>query len=366
MSDATSGPAADAAPAQEPIARIDVQAPAITQESFSDASEAARYLASLRSKKPQAESAPQAAPAEQDTGDEPAAAQQEADPGEEIEATEAEELPPIEPPRSWTKEAKDRWAGLPRETQEYLAQRESERDRGLQRSQNEIAEQRKAAQAAREAAEQARKDYEARLPALMQALDGVNQQNFADIRTMDDVVKLQSEDPFRFQAWQVHQMRLQAAKAETDRITREQQGEAQSKWASHVQNEGAKFQESLSEADKAKLGDLMKEAPKFLNERGFTQQELADLWNGKDRLSLHDHRIQSLILDGMKYQHIQNAPKVVASKDLPPVQKPGTPRAGGAEAEIQALERRFNKDPSEANGFALLEARERLATRRRA
>jgi hypothetical protein len=35
---------------------------------------------------------------------------------------------------------------------------------------------------------------------------------FSDIKTMDDVVRLQHEDPNRFQAWQVYQMRLQAAK----------------------------------------------------------------------------------------------------------------------------------------------------------
>jgi hypothetical protein len=49
----------------------------------------------------------------------------------------------------------------------------------------------------------------------MQELQSAQQNAFADIKTMDDVVKLQAEDPFRFQAWQVQQMRLQAAKAET-------------------------------------------------------------------------------------------------------------------------------------------------------
>ena len=151
----------------------------------------------------------------------------------------------------------------------------------------------------------------------------------------------------------------QAAKAETDRITREQQGEAQSKWASHVQNEGAKFQESLSEADKAKLGDLMKEAPKFLTDRGFTQQELADLWNGKERLSLHDHRIQSLILDGMKYRDIQNAPARAVPKPVPPVQRPGAaqPRGASQSASIQALNQRLSETGSVNDAFALWQAR---------
>jgi hypothetical protein len=57
------------------------------------------------------------------------------------EAPQAEDAaPPIEPPRSWTKEAKEQWQALPRNTQEYLAQREQERDREVRRSQNEAAE----------------------------------------------------------------------------------------------------------------------------------------------------------------------------------------------------------------------------------
>ena len=62
-------------------------------------------------------------------------------PGEQTEAAEpAPEEPPIAPPRSWTKAEKERFATLPRETQEYLAERETERDREVRRSQNETAE----------------------------------------------------------------------------------------------------------------------------------------------------------------------------------------------------------------------------------
>lgn len=37
--------------------------------------------------------------------------------------------------------------------------------------------------------------------------------NFADIKTTDDIVKMQIEDPARFQAWQVHKMRSEKTKA---------------------------------------------------------------------------------------------------------------------------------------------------------
>lgn len=64
------------------------------------------------------------------------------------EGDRAEEtLPPIAPPRSWSKEYHARWSGLDRETQEYLAQRDSEDSAAVRRGQNEAAEARKKAEA---------------------------------------------------------------------------------------------------------------------------------------------------------------------------------------------------------------------------
>src|SRR5262249_9921193 len=46
------------------------------------------------------------------------------DPGERTEGADREaELPPIEPPRSWTKEDKELFTSLPRATQERIAGR---------------------------------------------------------------------------------------------------------------------------------------------------------------------------------------------------------------------------------------------------
>jgi hypothetical protein len=65
---------------------------------------------------------------ESPAGDDPAddAAHVDAqDPGAKTEGTDpgAAELSPIEPPRSWTKEDKELFTGLPRATQERLAER---------------------------------------------------------------------------------------------------------------------------------------------------------------------------------------------------------------------------------------------------
>jgi hypothetical protein len=316
--------------------------PAPESNSLSDI---ARHLADYR-RKQSGESTPEI-PAEQpdlpEVESPPLQAEQpEAEISEEPEVVEPAE-PAIDPPRSWTKEAKDKWASLPRETQEYLAQRESERDRGLSRSQQELAEQRKAAAAEREAAEKARTQYESQLPALMQALHDANAGAFGDVKTVDDVTRLASEDPFRYLQWQAHQSKMAAVQAELDASQRRAAEEKSNSWNSHVREENEKFVSSLPESDKGKLKEWMAAAPKYLEDRGFTQSELADLWNGKDKISLHDHRLQALILDGLKFRTVQQAKTSIAQKPLPPVLRPGSqaPASGNA-AKIAALTKQLD------------------------
>jgi hypothetical protein len=96
---------------QTPPERADTAAPEAEQEST-------------------AQDADDAAPAPQDPGEKT----ENADPASfETGATrppQDEGLPPIEPPRSWTKEDKELFASLPRATQERLAERERSRQSG--------------------------------------------------------------------------------------------------------------------------------------------------------------------------------------------------------------------------------------------
>lgn len=75
------------------------------------------------------------------------------------------ESPAIEPPTSWNADAKERFKALPPELQKYVAERESERDRGLSKTQQETAEARKAAEAERQAVQQERQALAQRLTA---------------------------------------------------------------------------------------------------------------------------------------------------------------------------------------------------------
>jgi len=318
--------------------------------------QAARLLSQQRRK-------PDPAPVEQPEADpveQPELAQAnaapEADPGEEPEAAEpAEEQPPIEPPRSWTKAEKERFQSLPRETQEYLHTREQERERDFRRSQNEIAEQRKAMEAERQKAEQLRQQYEAKLPQVMQTIQETGP--FSDIRSMADLEKLQVEDPFRFQAYQLHQWKLQTAQADLQEAESRKAQERQSQWAQHVQKENELAAEYIPElADKDKAEKLTSRVAKeLLPELGFKDSELNALASGKEKLSIYDHRVQRLLADALKLRDIQSAPKPVPVKDVPPVQRPGTSKPAGStvSAQIQALQERFNRTGSLKDAQAL-------------
>src|SRR4051812_43670325 len=316
---------------------------------------------------PAAESAEpeKAATAEPESSKEDAAPAKE--PGEDAPDADPPEAEPIEPPRSWTKAEKERFQSLPRETQEYLHTREQERERDFRRIQNEIAEQRKAIETERGKAEEVRKQYEAQLPALMAELQNAQQSAFADIKTVDDVTKLANEDPFRYLQWQAHQTKLQAVNAENERARGEKSRAEQAEWTSYVQKQNELASEYIPElADKVKGPALTQRAADRLNELGFKQEELANLASGKEKLSLYDHRIQRLIFSDLKLSDIQSAPKAVASKTLPPVQKPGVSRpAGAADSEhIQALEAKLNKTGSIRDAEALMNARMNAANRR--
>ena len=316
------------------------------------------------------ESEPEPATAEQESTSQEEDADPETDPSKDEPDTddpEADKLPPIERPRSWAKELDEEWASYPREAQERIAKREQERDTAIRRSQNEAAEARKAAEAVQQAAEQARKDYEAKLPALMRELDSVNQATFADIKTMDDVVKLQAEDPFRFQAWQVHQMRLQAANQESARIEAVKAQERQARRANYEAEQHKVLVELVPEMDNPKsAAELRERAVKMLTDDLGLKNDQLTRWFADDTgyEILQNAGIQKLIADGLKYRDLLNAPKAVAAKPVPPVQKPGNASRQSGDATIQALENRLNKTGSLDDAFALYEARERARSRR--
>jgi hypothetical protein len=288
------------------------------------------------------------------------------DPGERTEdAGRQQEPAPIEPPRSWTKEDKELFTGLPRATQERLAERERSREGDFLRRQNEAADKLKGLTAKEQAVEQARQQYEAALPQLLHTLQQQQAGEFADIKSMADVERLAREDWPRYLLWDLQQKKVAEV---TQHMFAAQHRQAQEKLTQFV--EFAKRQDDLFKekvpdmADETKAAELQKKALAVLGDLGFDEAELVPLWNGHKELSLRDHRLQLLIRDATLWREAQAKAKAAATKPVPPVQRPGaaTVRQGTDEARVQHLTQRLEQTGSLRDAAALVRAR-RAATR---
>jgi hypothetical protein len=364
------GSPADAAPAT-----IDPLPPADTQEPLSLEDAVSRFA--KRRENPTAESADPATAAESppqgDDGDQP-----QADPAEaQTQEAEPAEQPPIEPPRSWTKEEKEAFAKWPREAQESIARVASTREAEFRRSQNEAAEAKKAIEAKLAEVSTERERYlkaaasdieskEADIAARFPHIKSMADVNFlaqeavrlANTGTHEDLVQSQQVQAY-LQAWRTAQDDLAVTKQAKTQAEQQHTTEKQTKWAEFVNNESKAFSETLSADDKGKLKGWLDAAPGFLEAKGFTKEELNALASGQEKLAIHDRRMQSLILDGLKYRDLQNAKVEAAKKPVPPVQRPGAapPRGAAATQNIQALSQRLSASGSIEDALALRMAR---------
>lgn len=304
------------------------------------------------------------------------------------------EKAPLPLPRSWTKEQAEHWNALPRATQEYLADRDSKTSAEVRRVQNEAAEKSKALIAKETAAEQARSQYESKLGSVVEVLEKEQLREFPDIRSQADLDKLSTEfvrltaeatalwatDPLaagqtqakagqiqaKLSAWGIHQSKLVAATNELSQAETRKSQEKKTSWNKHVQDENKLAAEKVPElADKVKGPALRSRAVEMLTELGFTNDELTKLSSGDEKLSIHDHRLQQLINSHVRLAAILKAPKAVAAKPVPPVQRPGTPAARGSanSEQIKALTNKLNTSGNLKDAVALRLAQTRAARR---
>jgi hypothetical protein len=374
MSDTHAAPAGGA----DTVVSVPVSTPAISDNSPISATEAARQLSNYRWKRDnpeaakaeeakQAPAAPEPAAAEPQQSEAKAedAAPLEEAPGETPEVDPVvEEQPSIDPPRSWTKDAKEAFKLLPPALQKDVAELERSREVETRRGQNEVADARKAAEAQRVQAEQLRQQYEVALQGLHQEIQTVRAGEFGDIKTQADVERLANEDWPRFARWQAHQMKVDAVARESQAAQERQAGELKAKWSEYAAKQDQLLNDRAPElADKSKAEKLTKSAQEYLGDIGFRPEELAQAWNGEASLSLRDHRVQLLILDGVKFREAKAGAAKPAPKPVPPVQKPGTSKApiSAADAEVQTLKTAFERNPSAKNAAALLNAKRRSA-----
>jgi hypothetical protein len=284
-----------------------------------------------------------------------------ADPGAQ-ETNQA--LPPIEPPRSWTKEDKELFTSLPRETQERLAERERSRESDFLRRQNEAADKLKGLTAKEQAVDQARQQYEAALPQLLVVLQQQQAGEFADIRTLADVERMAREDWPRYALWDVQQKKIADVARQLTEVQQRQAHERLQQFSEFATREDDLFKERVPDmADDKKAAELQTRCLATLTGLGFAEAELAQSWNGQRDLSLRDHRVQLLIRDATLWREAQAKAKAAQAKPVPPVQRPGVaqPKGAAQHAQIENLAQQLDK----SSGVKALRAAAKLVAARR-
>jgi hypothetical protein len=340
--------------------------------------EAARALASARHRprdqdeaaEPQQQSSAAASAASEGAGERdpiPASAGTGEDatpPGETERADPADPLPPIEPPRSWTKADKELFTSLPRETQQRIVERERSREGDFLRRQAETVEKLKQLGAREQAMDQARLQYETALPQLLLALND-QAGEFADIKTVGDVERMAREDWSRYQRWDLAQKRLAFVQQQMLDAQQRQVTEHQHHFGQFAKREDELFIDQVPEfGDPRKAAELQGTAVRVLKDLGFDDAELAASWQGLRGLSLRDHRMQLLVRDATLWRQAQQKARAAAAKPVPPVQRPGVSQPKGAahDAVIQNLNRQLEN----ASGVNALRAAAKLVAAKRA
>ena len=290
---------------------------------------------------------------------------QETGPGETQGDDQAE--PPIAPPRSWTKEDKELFRHLPRETQERLAERERSREADFLRRQNEASERLKGLSARQQEADKARAHFEQALPTLLMELQSQHQGDFADVTSVADIERLAREDWPRYVLWDAQQKKIAAIQQQVVAAQARQAHEQATRWTAFARDEDARFLEKAPEFSDVKvMAEATQQAGELLKGLGFTEAELNLLWHGQGAITLRDHRMQLLLRDGVKYREALGKAKAAQRRPVPSVQRPGPAPARDADADdkVRSLNDRLTTSGTLRDAAALLVAQRQARARR--
>lgn len=253
---------------------------------------------------------------------------EEAEDETDIEA-EADDLPPIDAPVSWDGEAKAKFAELPRDVQEYVTKRETERERFVQSKSQE-------ATRARQDAEQAA--YQ-QLAQIEQGYAGHYQQLAEQLQPQRPNPALLQHDPVTFYAQQAHYEGTVAQQRELQQLASQHAQQAQQRAREADQAEFAKQHQTIVEtfpeyADPTTGPKLQQELSAVARELGYPP-ELISQARATDILAMR--KVAEMKAKADKYDAMMSKKMagVRAAKALPPTAKPGSARAPGAARQQQ-------------------------------
>ena len=271
---------------------------------------------------------------------------------QEADDSEDEDLPPIDPPSTLNKEQRARFKELPREVQERWADLEDTSSRELRRLQTRTDEERRAAEAERQQFAEARQRYETALPQMLQALHSEFAEKFPEIRTEADVQRLAAQNPNRYIQYDALMKKYQRYNSDQTESLQRQREQAKSNFSRYVSEQNEKFIEQNPKwADADAAPKLQKMAVNLLEDIGYSQDEIRDLWANGQPLSARDYRFQTLIARLVDVESQLKSAKANVSKakakPKQPVNKPGnqssSPRQDATSERLKALKEKADK-----------------------
>lgn len=293
---------------------------------------------------------PKEQPEEEEAEEEEAEAE-DAEADDEADDEEAEEAHPLPP--SWGSDDKELWETLPPETQARIAEREGERDRGLNLKLQETANARKAAEA-----------RAAEVSAKLEQLDNV-------IGTVEDIYKVPEPDPRAFgygtqqfnepayrvahQQWQQAEQVLAQLNQQRE-VTRKEQQEAEAKafaeWKQQVEAQFApKLLAEVPELkETGKAEPLLRDLVSYAIQSGIPEDVFAP--DAQDAIT----SAQILLLwKAQQYDKVRSGNAAPKPKPAGPAIKPGvsSPRSAQKAARRQKAFDRLDREGSIEAGAAV-------------
>jgi hypothetical protein len=203
------------------------------------------------------------------------------------------------------------------------------RDADYRQKTEELSHQRKQFQSE---SEKQRQDYSQKLNELNQRLSAAQVDLNAEINSAD-LDKLYDEDPT--EAARVER-KLKKKQDALNQSLQQTQAEQKEQFSSFLQDQQRKLVSKMPEfSDPAKASNLKANMKSTLNNYGFNDQEVAQVY---------DHRIVMLVNDAMKYRSMQNSKPNIAKK----ITKPSRPfssgvKQGKSEANLKLRREKFSR-----------------------
>lgn len=257
------------------------------------------------------------------------------DPDVDPDAPDAD-VAPIDAPLSWAKDAKEKWADIPRETQEIIATREKERETFLQSKSREAAQTRQAVETeARSALLTIMQNHEQQLGPLIQQF-APKQPDLALLNSQDPADRdlyFQQEAAYRYNVAQQDQLQQQLAETR-------QHAEviAQHQRNAELEAEHAMLNDTLGTewSDPSTRAKLLETLQPIAAELGYPAELIANA-RGVDIIAMK--HVATLKAKADKYDALQKAKMVpvrAAKGAIPPTARTGSPSGRQAEQDTAA------------------------------